>query len=572
MALFDKNGFSLFGLQISKAQKQDEDKSAAISLPIDDDGSNIVQAAASAAYYGIYYDTNALTKDDIALIQKCREIALYPEIDIAIQDIVNEAIPQETETPLVELNLHDVDLSDELKEEFQDEFKRVLQLLKYEELASDIFKRWYIDGRLFYQIIVDKKNLKRGIAEMRLIEATKIRKIKEVKKEKSKEFGVDVVTDVQEYYIYQEAGFAPPAQQSAASSTSASTSTQGVRLSPDSVVYVASGWTDQNTNNVLSYLTKAIRPANQLRMLEDANVVYFIARAPERRIFYVDVGNLPKGKAEQYLKDIMNKFRNKIVYDSKTGSVKDDKRVMSMMEDLWMPRRDGNKGTEISTLPGAQNLSSQLESLEYFQKKLYQSLNIPVGRLQPEQGFSLGRSTEISRDELKFQKFIDKLRRKFSQLLLDTFKTQLVLKGICNHLEWEELKENIRIDFQKDNAFNELKEVELLQSRMSMIPQVDPYLGKFFSKEWVQRNVLRFSDDEIEQMNDEIAAEKGDPTAQPSMPGGMGMGGDPSMMGGDPNMLGGQPPMGDDGQGDDPFAQPSPDEDEEDQQFPFPKN
>lgn len=564
MALFDDKGITLFGLELTKAKKAGEEKSAAVSLPVEDDGSNIVAAASNAAYYGIYYDTNALSKDDVSLIQKCREISLYPEIDIAIQDIVNEAIPHETDTPMVDLDLDDLDLSDELKEEIREEFDYVLSLLKYEELASDIFRRWYIDGRLFYQVIVDKANLKRGIIELRLIEATKIRKIKEVKKEKSQNFGIDVIASIQDYFIYQESGFAPQQQNTTVTSSSGansgSASSQGVKLSPDSVIYVPSGWVDGNTNNVLSYLSKAIRPANQLRMLEDATVVYFIARAPERRVFYVDVGNLPKLKAEQYVKDIMNRYRNKMVYDAKTGEVRDDKKYMSMLEDFWMPRRDNSKGTEITTLPGATNIGGQMDSLEYFQKKLYNALNIPVSRLQGQEGFSLGRSSEISRDEVKFQKFIDRMRRKFSQLLMDSLKMQLVLKGICNNLEWDDkIKENIRIEFQKDNFFDELKMQEMIQSRIALLPQVDQYLGKFFSKKYVQRNILKLSDEDIERMDQEIEEEAGDPTAQPTMPPmppGMddGSGGDPFADEGTPFADPGQDPNAppDDGSGEDP--------------------
>lgn len=545
MALFDDKGLNFFGLTIVKQRKPDEDKSASFALPQDDEGASVVAAANNAAYYGVYFDTNALVKDETQAIQKCREVSLYPEVDIAVQDIVNEAIPHEDDSPIVELILDELEFSDSLKEEIQEEFDYCKALLKFEKLASDVFRRWYVDGRLYYHVIVDKNNLKRGITELRLIDATKMRKVKEVKKGKSPS-GVEVIESVEEYFVYNEQGFG---QTQSNNNQNIATSIQGIKLSTDAVIYCPSGYLDGNTNSVLSYLQKAIRPANQLRMLEDATVVYFIARAPERRIFYVDVGNLPKLKAEQYMKEIMNRYRNKMVYDARTGEIRDDKKYMSMLEDFWMPRRDNSKGTQIETLPGATNITGQLDAVDYFQKKLYQSLNIPVSRLQPDTGFSLGRSTEVSRDEVKFQKFIDKLRRRFGQLLLDTLKTHLILKGICNNLEWDEvISDKIKLRFQRDNFFDELKEQEMLTSRMALLPQVDPYLGKYFSKKWVQKTLLRLTDDDIEKMDEEIEEEKGDPTAQPSMQG-MPMDGS------------GMIPPGDDGMGSDmggyPFQDPN---------------
>ncbi len=543
-----------FGLTIKKAEREEVEKpSSSFALPIDDEGAGLVAAASSAAYYGVYVDISGMAKDVVQGIQKCREIALFPEVDIALQDIINEAIPQEDDTSLITLDLDDLDFSDTLKDKIQAEFKRVITLLDYTNLASDLFRRWYIDGRLFFHIIVDKSNLKRGIIELRMIEATKIRKMKEVKKKKS-ESGIDVIDQINEFFVYNETGFMPTTANATATTTQAANAmgTNGIKLSTDAIVYVPSGYVDGNSNNVLSYLQKAIRPANQLRMLEDATVVYFIARAPERRIFYVDVGNLPKLKAEQYLKEIMNKYRNKMVYDSTTGAIKDDKRYQSMLEDFWMPRRDSSKGTEITTLPGALGLQGQLDSLGYFKKKLYESLNVPVSRLEPSTGFSLGRSGEITRDELKFQKFIDRLRRKFSQLFYDVLKTQLVLKGICNSDEWETIyKEAIKIKFQTDNSFSELKNQELVTNRMALLPQVDQYLAKFFSKKWIQKNILQLSNEDIEQMDKEIEEEKDDPTAKPSM-----------MQ--DPNAM--QPPGADDTQGgfgQDPYRQ---DQDDQSQQ------
>lgn len=933
------DGFTFFGLNIKRAEKEvAENPSATFALPIDDEGTSLVAAATNAAYYGVYVDINGLAKDTVQLIQKCREIALFPEVDIAIQDIINEAVPQEDDSALLTLNLDNLNFSDTLKDKIRNEFKTCLVLLKYNELASDIFRRWYIDGRLFYHIIVNKDNLRQGIIELRLIEATKIRKYKEVKKKKT-ETGVDVIDTITEFFVYNESGFAP---QTASSGTQGTNQMAGVRLSTDAIVYVPSGFIDGNTTNVLSYLQKAIRPANQLRMLEDATVVYFIVRAPERRIFYIDVGNLPKLKAESYVKELIDKYRNKIVYDAcldmntmiplldgrtlslyemqkefedgkemwvysvdpvtgefapglvtsagitkfdqkvvritldngktitctldhkfpvwnkgkveakdlvvgdsmiphytreqtllkhnnskyqqlfkndtetwefthravskwkdsvgienefvyeqnseikktvhnknfnrfdnspnnlarmnridhinyhssnseqrlialeigraslaeklkdkefndsfraaqragwtdekkqvasdhmsrnkpylkslevrdamwksegfkenrtkqyeteyqdevfkvvqecashdmsirktaehlntecdldhwreinknkvgsqkdwskfsreyvsriaiqsgcpkwqdykdrviynnhkivsiefleetmdvgtlgidkneiyhdyhtfaldagiytcnSTGEVKNDKKYQAMTEDFFIPRRDGGKGTEITTLPGAQGIQGQLDSLGYFKKKLYESLNVPLSRLEPQQGFSLGRTGEISRDELKFQKFIDRLRRKFSQLFMDILKTQLILKGICNSDEWEALyQENIRIEFQRDNSFTELKEQELITSRLSLLPQVDQYLQKYFSKEWVQKNVLRMSDEDIDAMKRQMENEKDDPTARPSM-----------MQ--DPNMM--QPPGSDDtggGLGQNPYEQDQQEED-----------
>jgi hypothetical protein len=498
----------IFGINISKV-KTAEDKSAAFALPQSDDGSQIIASGSASAYYGVYLDVDGTVKSDIQQISKYREISLFPEVDIAIQDIINEAVPSEGDTPQLEIILDNLDLSPGLKDKIIDEFKNILLLLDYNSRSTEIFRRWYVDGRLFYHIIVDKANLKNGIVELRQVEATKIRKVKEVKKEKTS-FGIDKISGVEEYFIYNDAGFTSGAQGQQVSSL---TNSQNIRISADAIVYVPSGYVDYSTNSVLSYLQKAIRPANQLRMLEDATVVYFIARAPERRIFYIDVGNLPKGKAEQYVTDIMNRYRNKMVYDAKTGEVRDDKKYMSMLEDFWMPRRDGGKGTEITSLPGAQNQSSMLENVEYFKKKLYESLNVPISRMQPETGFSLGRSTEISRDEVKFQKFIDSLRRKFSVLFYDLLKTQLILKGICNDLEWESLRQNIYFRFQKDNYFSELKDQEIFQSRLNLLQTANQFVGMYFSKKKLQKDILKMTDEQIREEEAQMNLEKNDETA-----------------------------------------------------------
>jgi hypothetical protein len=443
---------------------------------------------------------DGIVKDDIQAIQKYREISLYPDVDIAIQDIVNEAIPYEDDTPLVELVLDQLEVSDSIKLKVQDEFKTVLSLIKFNEKAPDMFKRWYVDGRIYFNVLTDK-NQKNGILEVRPIEATKIKKVVEVQKEKTPS-GVEIVKGMNEYYVYSQTGFISSTNNTGNNQASA----QGVKLTPESVIYVPSGFTDANTGAVLSYLSKAIRSANQLRMLEDAVVIYRMSRAPERRIFYVDVGNLPKAKAEQYVKDIMNRYRNKLVYDSKTGELRDDKKYMSMLEDFWMPRRDGGKGTEITTLPSGQALG-ELTDIEYFKNKLYMSLNIPISRLQPDTGFSLGRSAEISRDEVKFQKFIAKIRRKFSEVFFELLKIQLLLKGVIVEDDWDEIKEKLSFRFQRDNYFAELKNQDILLSRINIASSLDLMLGKYVSVEWVMKNVFKFSDEEIEKMNAEMASE-----------------------------------------------------------------
>jgi len=402
---------------------------------------------------------------------------------------------------LVEIALDRLEVSDPIKEIITNEFKGVLSLLKFSEKASDLFRRWYVDGRIYFNVLTGK-NQKDGILELRPIESTKIKKVAEILKEKDPS-GVEIVKGVKEYYLYSQSGFV---QQPNLAQQQNSAPQAGARLSQDSVIYIPSGFMEQNTGVVLSYLQKALRPANQLRMLEDAVVIYRMSRAPERRIFYIDVGNLPKGKAEQYVKDIMNRYRNKLVYDTKTGEVRDDKKYMSMMEDFWMPRRDGNKGTEITTLQGGQNLG-ELADVEYFQNKLYNALNIPISRMMPETGFSMGRSTEISRDEVKFQKFIGKIRRKFSELFFEILRTQLILKGIIAEDEWDEIKESITFRFQKDNFFAELKNNEILLQRVQTAQAMDMMLGKYFSVEWVAKNVFMQSDEEIKEMQQQMADE-----------------------------------------------------------------
>jgi hypothetical protein len=536
MGIVDKT-LNLFGLEFTKIDKA-ENPSAKIGQGLNDDGSTVVSPSVSGTYYGVFMDTEGAMRNEMQTLQQYRTMALYSDVDLAIQDIINEAIPHEDDKPQINVVLDELDFSDSLREKIETEFKVVLSKLKYNSLCSDIFRRWYVDGRLFYQIIVDKDNPKTGIIELCPMEATKIRKIKEIKKERSPS-GVDVVTNVEDYYVYSEAGFA--ANSPAVASASSTSAIQGIKISPDSIIYAPSGFMDPTGQSVLSYLHKAIRPANQLRMMEDSLVVYRIARAPERRIFYVDVGNLPKGKAEQYLKEIMDKYRNKMVYDATTGSVRDDKKYMSMLEDFWMPRRDNSKGTEIEVLPGASNLN-QIDDVTYFQTKLFQSLNVPASRLQPDSGFSLGNTDDITRDELKFQKFIDKLRRKFSVLFYEALKTQLILKGICNDVEWEDISDKIHFSFQKDNYFAELKELDVINQRLTALTAANQYVGIYLSKEWINKNILQLSEADAATMQEQMDAEASDQTATiwgqmelqaPPMP---PM--DPGMMGGSPGPSG----------------------------------
>jgi hypothetical protein len=388
---------------------------------------------------------------------------------------------------------------EKIKESIKTEFNNILKILNYNNMAHDIFRRYYVDGRLHYHIIIDRENPTAGIRELRYIDPRKLRKVREIKKNKDEKTGVEIMNVINEYYIFND---------KVVSGSSSNFGPVGVRITTDSIISVVSGLMDSRRSVVLSYLHKAIKPLNQLRMIEDATVIYRISRAPERRIFYIDVGNLPKLKAEQYLRDIMVKYKNKLVYDANTGEVRDDRKQLSMLEDFWLPRREGGKGTEITTLPGGQNLG-ELEDVKYFEKKLYKALSVPVSRLNPEtSGFSMGRTNEITRDELKFAKFVDRMRNKFSDLFSQALRVQCVMKGICTDDEWKEFKEYIHFDFIKDNNFTELKDAELLKERLSLLESVDPYTGVYYSKVWIQRNVLRLSDDEIAEMEKSMEKEK----------------------------------------------------------------
>ena len=490
------NKFSLFGFEIARKKSEDEQaQQPSFTPPSNEDGALTIS---SAAYYGTYVDLDGTAKNEVELISRYREMAMQPEIESAIDDIMNEAIVQDDDGKIIEIVLDDLDQPEKIKKAIKEEFHTILRLLNYKHMAQDIFRRYYIDGRLYYNVLIDKENPIAGIKELRYIDPRKLRKVREIKKKKDERTGAEIVDVFNEYYIFND---------KVVSGSSSSYGPVGVRITLDSIVSVVSGLMDSRRAVVLSYLHKAIKPLNQLRMIEDATVIYRISRAPERRIFYIDVGNLPKLKAEQYLRDIMVKYKNKLVYDAQTGEVRDDRKFLSMMEDFWLPRREGGKGTEITTLPGGQNLG-ELEDVKYFQKKLYNSLSVPISRLEPNQGFSIGRVAEVTRDELKFAKFVDRLRNKFSDIFNQALRVQCVLKGICTADEWDQFKEHIYYDFIKDNNFSELKDAELMRERLSLLAAVDPYTGRYFSQAWIQRNVLRLTDDQIKEMQSEIDEEK----------------------------------------------------------------
>ena len=489
----DNEGIRLFGFEIKRAKDRNAEKMQSIVPPVDQDGAGYVTAA--GAHYGTYVNLGEgdHAKDNLQNIRQYRAVATHPEVDAAVEDIVNESITaSENESPVSLILDHVEGLSDQLKKVMTEEFDNLCSMLKFTELGHDIFRRWYVDGRIYHHLVDDEKNLKAGIQEIRPIDATKVRKVKEIKKKKDPATGASLVENVNEFYIYQE----KPGGMN-----------QGIKLSNDSVSYVTSGLLDVDRKRVVSYLHKALKPINQLRMMEDSLVIYRLARAPERRIFYIDVGNLPRGKAETYMKDIMARYRNKLVYDADTGKIRDDRKHMSMLEDFWLPRREGGRGTEISTLPGGENLG-QIDDIVYFQKRHYRSLNVPINRLEQEAQFSLGRSTEINRDEVKFQKFIDRLRKRFSMLFTEILKKQLIMKQIITEEDWNNWQQDIIIDYVRDNHFTELKDAELIQNRLQTLDNMQQYVGEFFSKEYVMKNVLQLDDDAIKEMKKQIAAEQ----------------------------------------------------------------
>jgi len=482
----------LFGFSITRSKKTADPKQS-FTQPQADDGT---QTIAAGGYFGQYLDMEGQAKTEQDLIRRYREIALHPECDMAIEDIVNEAVVANELKDAIRLKLDQVPFGNEIKRKIEDEFQEVLRLMNFNTKGHDIFRRWYVDGRMYYHKVIDRESPRKGITELRYIDPRKIKKIREVRKKRPDgpvPTGLTIIDEYEEYYLFNEKGVN--------NSTSG-----GIKIAPDAISFCASGLIDQNKNMVLSYLHKAIKPVNQLRMIEDATVIYRIARAPERRIFKIDVGNLPKVKAEQYLRDVMARYRNKLVYDASTGEIRDDRNYMSMLEDFWLPSREGGRGTDITTLPGGQNLG-EIADIEYFRAKLYRSLNVPASRLEASQGFNLGRSTEITRDELKFTKFVQRLRKKFTELFNDVLRTQLVLKAVITDEDWHMLRDNIQYDFLQDGHFAELKESEMLMERLRVADSMRDYVGKYFSVEYVRKNVLRQTDREIAKIDNQIKKE-----------------------------------------------------------------
>ena len=485
----------LFGFTIQKAKKDMGPREKTFTDPTPDDGAIEV---AGGGFFSSVLDTDGRERNELDLIRRYRDISMQSECDAAIEDIVNEGIISNLNDIPVNIDLTNLPYSDKIKKRIRTEFMEVLRLLNFNEKGHDIFRRWYIDGRVFYHKVIDNKDPQKGLTQLRFIDPSKIRKVRETTKTPATDQnGVEMIKKVDEYFIYNDKSFASAGMQG---------NDQGIKISADSIVYVPSGLIDNNSGRVISYLHKAIKPVNQLRMIEDAIVIYRISRAPERRIFYIDVGNLPKVKAEQYLKDVMNRYRNKLVYDATTGEIRDDRNHMSMLEDFWLPRREGGRGTEITTLPGGSNLG-EIDDIVYFQRKLYRSLNVPISRLEAENGFSLGRASEITRDELKFTKFVQRIRKKFVPLFTDLLKTNLLLKGVISPEDWPRMQEHIQYDFMEDGHFAELKEAELLNDRIQTLDGIQSYIGTFFSKEYVLKKVLNMTDAEVQEMRDQIAKE-----------------------------------------------------------------
>jgi hypothetical protein len=487
----------LFGFSI----EDNEPKSPTTVSPVppnNDDGSDHYL---TSGFFGSYVDIEGIYRTEFDLIKRYREMALHPECDSAIEDVVNEAIVSDTNDSPVEIELSNLNASDGIKKKIRDEFKYILELLDFDRKSHEIYRNWYIDGRLFYHKVIDLKKPEEGIQELRYIDSLKIRYVRQQKKNKKDQYNrlANInnenpmeyeFPEIEEFFIYNPKMTYPTGNPSSMGGS------QGIKMARDSITYCTSGLVDRNKGSTLSYLHKAIKALNQLRMIEDSLVIYRLSRAPERRIFYIDVGNLPKVKAEQYLRDVMMRYRNKLVYDASTGEIRDDKKYMSMLEDFWLPRREGGRGTEISTLPGGQNLG-EITDIKYFQEKLYRSLNVPTSRIGGEGGFNLGRSSEILRDEIKFSKFVSRLRKRFSYMFNDMLRTQLILKNIITPEDWELMEEHIQYDFLYDNHFAELKDAELLNERLTMVQAAEPYVGKYFSQDYLRRKILRQTDQEI---------------------------------------------------------------------------
>lgn len=494
-----------FGFEIRRS-KEDQQDAPSIVIPESDDGA--LAFAEGPGGYGQTLDLEGQVKNEVELVTRYRSMSMHPDVDSAIDDIVNESIVTSEDEP-ISINLDDVNVGTAVKKRITEEFNSVLTIMNFQHDAYDKFRKWYIDGRAYYHVVIDRNKIQDGIQELRYIDPRKIRKVKETRKKKDEKTGV-VTTEVgNEYYVYNEKKFKGGATGLGTKGVDAS----GVKIAKDSIIYCTSGITNEENTLVLSHLHKAIKPLNQLRMLEDAVVIYRITRAPERRIFYIDVGNLPKMKAEQYLRDMMVKHKNRLIYDANTGEVRDDRKFMTMMEDYWLPRREGGRGTEISTLPGGQNLG-EMDDVNYFQKSLYKALSVPTSRMEQENNFTLGRSSEISRDEVKFAKFVERLRNKFSEIFYKALRVQLILKGVITEDDWNEMKYTIRFDFKRDNYYAESKDTEILQNRVNMLQQVAPFIGQFYSTEYVQKQILRMTDEDIEQMQTQMAQDK--PQEEPS--------------------------------------------------------
>ena len=477
----------LFGFSFKK--KEGKSRAPSPIQPSSDDGATSYIAG---GYYGQYLDLDGNFKTEYDMVKKYREMAMHPEVDEAIEDIIHEAIVADQNDSPVQVNLDNLEVSDSVKNMIREEFDYVKNLLAFDSKAHEMFRRWYIDGRLYYHKVIDLQNPAQGILELRYIDPHKIKKVRQITKPKTAdEFMKYDFGKGEEYFLYNPKGL---------NNTSANS---GIRIAKDAITYVVSGLMDTNRNIVLSYLHKGIKVLNQLRMIEDSLVIYRISRAPERRIFYIDVGNLPKVKAEQYLREVMGRYRNKLVYDASTGEIRDDRKYMSMMEDFWLPRREGGRGTEITTLPGGQNLG-ELTDVQYFQTKLYKALNVPAGRLESGTSFNIGRSSEITRDELKFTKFVGKLRKKFSDLFQDTLKTQLILKSVITPEDWDDMKEHIQYDYLYDNHFTELKNLEMMTEKLNVIAAMDPYVGKYFSTNHIRSEILGQTEKQMEEMDVEM--------------------------------------------------------------------
>ena len=522
----------LFGFSI----EDNEPQSPGVVSPVPPNQEDQSDYYMSSGFFGQYVDIEGVYKTEVELIKRYREMALHPEADSAIEDIVNETLVSDSNDSPIEINLDHLNASDGIKKTIRDEFKFILELLDFNRKAHEIYRNWYIDGRLYYNKVIDVKNPHEGIQELRYIDAMKMRYVRQQKKQKNDQNRLGNVNtgnpadyefpEIDEYFLYN-----PKLTYPTASPSGATGGQGGIKFTKDSITFCTSGLVDRNKGTTLSYLHKAIKALNQLRMIEDSLVIYRLSRAPERRIFYIDVGNLPKVKAEQYLRDVMMRYRNKLVYDANTGEVRDDKKYMAMLEDFWLPRREGGRGTEISTLPGGQNLG-EITDIEYFKKKLYKALNVPISRIEGDGGFNMGRSSEILRDEVKFSKFVGRLRKRFSAMFSDMLKTQLLLKNIITPEDWDIMNEHIQYDFLYDNHFTELKDAELQTERLALLTATEPYIGKYYSNDWVRRNVLRQTDEDISEQDEQIEKEIADGTIP-----------DPADMMLDPEGTGGLRPM-----------------------------